>query len=252
MIGQNLQYLRKKHSLSQKALSEELNIPRTTLGDYERSKTEPNISMLLKLSDYFNVNLKELLCKDLSLELYTVASSDELKVLAISVDQDNEGNIELVESKAEAGYLDSFQNPEYIKDLPKIKFPNLTSGTYRGFEISGDSMLPIESGSIIICSYVENINDIKDNKTYVIISKSQGLVYKRVRFDLNKKHLVLISDNEIYSPYKLDFEEIDEIWQYYAHLSFNDSAQSEYNKLESQILEVQKKLSDLHKRYVGQ
>ena len=252
MIGDNLQYLRKKNGLSQQKLAEELQIPRTTLGDYERSKTEPNISMLLRLSDFFNVNLEDLLSKDLSLDEYTVARSRELKVLAISVDQDNEGNIELVDSKAEAGYLDSFQNPEYIRDLPKIKIPDMRSGTYRAFEITGDSMLPVESGSIIICSYVEKLSDIKDDKTYVVISKKEGMVYKRVKNEVDKDRLLLISDNEIFAPYKIDYEDIDEIWEHHAHLSFNDSVQSETNKLESQILEVQKKLSDLHKRYVGQ
>lgn len=252
MIGQNLQYLRKKFGLSQQNLAEELDIPRTTLGDYERSKTEPNIKMLLKLSSHFNVDLEDLLSKDLSLEEYIVARSRGLKVLAISVDQENEGNIELVDSKAEAGYLDSYQNPEYIAELPKIKIPNLASGTYRAFEIKGDSMLPIESGSIIICSYVERLQDIKDGRTYVVISKKDGLVYKRLKLDKENQSLILSSDNEIFNEYSLDFEDVDEVWQHHAHLCFSDTANSETHKLESQILEVQKKLSDLHKRYVGQ
>ena len=57
MIGSNLKYLRKKHNLSQQAFAEILDIPRTTLGDYEREKTEPNIPMLLKMAAYFNPRL---------------------------------------------------------------------------------------------------------------------------------------------------------------------------------------------------
>lgn len=241
MIGQNIQYLRKKANLSQQALSDILDIPRTTLGDYERENTEPNISLLLRISEYFDTALEPLLTKDLSLERYQIAESDKLKVLAITVDSNNHDNIELVDTKAEAGYLDSYQNPEYIRDLPKIKLPYLDEGTYRGFQISGDSMLPIASGSIIICSYVENLKDLKDGKTYIVISKKEGLVYKRIKANPQEKKLILISDNELYLPYEIAFEDIDELWQYHAHISFDDSKNIEQQMSDS-------KLSDIHKK----
>ena len=223
MIGSNLKYLRKKHNLSQQAFAEILDIPRTTLGDYEREKTEPNIPMLLKMAAYFTINVDNLLIENLQLENYKIAESPDLKVLAISVDNNNEGNIELVDTKAEAGYLDSYQNPEYIKELPKFAVPNIPSGTYRAFEIQGDSMLPVQSGSIIIASYIEQLQDIKNNKTYIVISKRDGLVYKRVLLNSEANKLVLKSDNDLFVPYELEFSEVDEIWQYYAHLTFDDS-----------------------------
>ncbi len=252
MIGNNLQYLRKKNKLSQQYLSEILDIPRTTLGDYERSKTEPNISLLLKISDYFKLSLEDLLSKNLSLEKYEILNSDNLRVLAISIDEEREGNIELVDSKAEAGYLDSFQNPEYIKHLPKIRFPNIPNGTYRGFEISGDSMYPIESGSIILCSYVERLEDVKDNKTYIVISKKDGMVYKRVKIHPDGAKLILISDNELFLPYHIDFNEVQELWQYYAHLSFNDKIKPLQSPLTSTINEIHNKVSELHDKYINQ
>lgn len=252
MIGQNLQYLRKKYGLSQQALSDILEIPRTTLGDYERSKTEPNIAMLLKIAHHFDIKLEDLLDSDLSLEQYMVADDDKLKVLAITVNDENEGNIELVESKAEAGYLDSFQNPEYLKELPRLRLPNLEASSYRAFEISGDSMLPIESGSIVICSYVENIQHIKEGKSYVIISQKEGMVYKRVRFDGDNKRLILISDNTLYLPYSIQFEDIDEIWQYHAHLSFNDKRISDMDSFEYKLNDMHHKLNDIHQKLNNQ
>ena len=118
----------------------------------------------------------------------------------ISVDPWQNSNIELVDTKAEAGYLDSMSDPGYIKDLPKIYFPKLPQGTYRGFEIQGDSMLPVEPGSIIISSYVEKLADIRDGRTYVVVSKSEGVVYKRVKNQPKEKTLLLISDNEGVQP----------------------------------------------------
>ena len=248
MLGSNLKYLRKKNKLSQQDLSDILEIPRTTLGDYERKKTEPNIAMLIKMAEHFDVKIDTLVTQDISHNDYEVMRNKDLRILAISVDKDNDSNIELVDSKAEAGYLDSYHNPEYIMDLPKISLPNIPKGTYRAFEIQGDSMLPIESGSVIICAYVENIKDIKNDKTYIVISKREGMVYKRVKVDADNKRLILVSDNKTYLPYKIDYTDIDEIWQYYAHVSFSDDPKEIGLKVEAQISDIQKKVNDMHQR----
>ena len=64
MIAENLKYLRTKNNFSQQTLSETLGIPRTTLGDYERGKTEPNISMMLRMARLFDVTVDELISKE--------------------------------------------------------------------------------------------------------------------------------------------------------------------------------------------
>ncbi|MCB0599689.1 MAG: helix-turn-helix transcriptional regulator, partial [Saprospiraceae bacterium] len=116
MIAENLKYLRRKHHLSQQAFSDTLEIPRTTLGDYERGKTEPNIEMLVRIADHFNIKVDDLVRSNLSHRDLEILRNKELRVLAISVDAENRENIELVDTKAEAGYLESFQDPEYIKE----------------------------------------------------------------------------------------------------------------------------------------
>jgi len=252
MIAINLKYLRKKKHISQQELAEAMGIPRTTLGDYERGKTEPNVEMLIKLAEYFDVKIDELIRKNLSHQDYEIIRNKDFRVLAISVNESNRENIELVDSKAEAGYLESFQDPEYIRDLPKIHFPSIPEGSFRGFEIHGDSMLPIESGSIVICSYVERLSDMKDDRTYVVVSKNEGLVYKRIRMDGNNKQLMLYSDNDVYLPYKIDFMDIDEVWQYYAHLSFTDSKITFNYILEEKLNDIQKKLNEVHQKVVNE
>ncbi len=248
MITKNLIYLRKKNKLSQKDLADAMGLPRTTLGDYERGKTEPNLNMLIQLAEYFDVTVDDLIRSDLSHQDLEILRNKDLRVLAISVDRDNNGNIELVNSRAEAGYLQSFSDPEYIRELPKIYFPNMPDGTYRGFEITGDSMLPVEPGSIIISTYVEQLSHIKDNKTYIIISKNEGLVYKRVKNIPGKRVLFLQSDNEIYLPYEIPYEEIAEIWQYYAHLSFSDSRATFHYMLEEKLNDIQIRVREVHEK----
>lgn len=247
-LSTNLKHLRLKHQYSQTDLAEKLGIARTTLGDYERGKTEPSLQMLTKLSQIFDVDIDSFITLDLSEDNLKVSTSDELRILAISVDADNNENIELVDTKAEAGYLDGFHDPEFIRDLPKINFPNMPHGTYRGFEINGQSMLPVESGSIVICSYVERLADIKDGSTYVIVSKERGLVYKRVKKDLGQNKLLLISDNREFLPYEVELSDVTEVWKYYAHMSFSDHIADRESAMETKLADLQHKIDAIHDR----
>jgi len=116
--------------------------------------------------------------------------------------------------------MNGYADPEYVAQLPKLYLPMFKQGTYRGFEIKGDSMLPLVSGTTIIGEYVENWGDVKAAETYVIVSKSEGVVYKRIggKFKDNKK-LKLVSDNPVYEPYEVSGEDILEIWKAKAYIS---------------------------------
>ena len=248
LLAQNIKTLRNKAGWSQQVLADKLGMGRSTLAEYERGKTEPNIDTLIKLTELFSISLDQLICKNLLAESYEIIKNKDLRVLAITVDRDKKGNIELVDTKAEAGYLESAQDPEYIRELPRIWFPSIPEGTYRGFEIQGESMLPMEPGSIVICAYVEKLSELKDNRTYVVVSQQEGLVYKRVRVNQNRKSLTLTSDNELYAPYEISFTDIREIWQYYAHLSFSDSKQLLDNMVEDKLSDIQKKVTEMYHR----
>lgn len=251
MLGINLKFLRKLNGLSQQDLAFKLGIPRTTLGDYERSHTEPNIKMLQKIAKLFDVSVDMLIKSKLNKSNVNIGRSDDFKVLAITVNSENKSNIELVETKAAAGYLDGCTDPEFIKDLPKISFPQVPSGTYRGFEIKGESMLPMEEGSIVICSFVERLSDIKNDRTYVVVSKENGVVYKRLTNLTSQKALMLSSDNETFRPYKLSYNEVSEIWQYYAHLSFSDSYTTFNAIIDEKLSDINRKVSDLHAKMIN-
>jgi transcriptional regulator with XRE-family HTH domain len=223
MLKENLRQLRKRQGLSQEEVSKVLGVSRITYGDYERGKTEPNIESLRRLASLFKISLDSLISGNTASLLSDATNQGDIKILAITVDSENKGNIDLVRSKARAGYAQQFSNPEFVKDLPKIYFPSIPQGTYRGFEIEGDSMLPLDPGSIVICSYVEKLQDIKTGKCYVLVLKDEGLVYKRVSFSSSRDAIILASDNKSYSPYQIHPSEIAEIWSYYAHLSFTEN-----------------------------
>ena len=248
MLAQNIKYLRRKRKFSQQDLAGQLSVARTTLGDYERGHTEPNIETLIQMSNLFDVNIDSLLKQDLSHKELELIRNKDMRVLAISVDRDQRSNIELVGTKAEAGYLESFQNPEFISELPKLHFPNMPQGTYRGFEVNGESMLPMEPGSILVCQYVERLEYLKDGRTYVIVSKDLGVVYKRVTNLPDQQLLMLSSDNDVYKPYNINYDEVAEIWEYYAHLSFSDAKVNFDNLMEDRLSDIQRRVQDIQSR----
>ena len=45
----------------------------------------------------------------------------------------------------------------------------------------------------------------------------------------------------------IEFSDVAEIWQYYAHLSFSDSRTSFNNMLEEKLADIQQKVTDLHR-----
>lgn len=245
-LQQNIKTLRKNCGLSQQELADRLNIPRSSLSDYERGHTQVGLDTLVKISQIFDTTIDDLIKSNLQQRQLEILKTPTLKILAISVDADNKSHIDLVETKAAAGYLSEYSNPEYIKELPKILLPNIPDGTYRAFEITGDSMLPITSGSIIICNYIESLQYVKNDKTYIIITKSEGVVYKRVKKDLDNNMLILISDNDFYNPIPLPLDEIEEIWQYHAHIVFSDKKQKITHIVEENLQHIRHKLNAIH------
>lgn len=134
----------------------------------------------------------------------------------VTINQNNEDVIAMVPTKAAAGYLNGYADPEFVETLPTLYMPGLKGGLHRAFEVKGMSMLPVHHpGSISIGRYVESANDIRDRRVYIIVTK-EGVVLKRVLNRLKDDGvLILISDNENkreYPNYPIYPEDILEMW----------------------------------------
>ena len=254
-ISANLKYLRKKKGLTQQQFADNMEIKRSLIGAYEEDRAEPKYDLLKKIAEYFELTIDEFINEKINDNWKPKPKSQgsNLRVLSISVDKDDNENIELVPVKASAGYLNGFSDPQYIQDLPKFQLPipSLKQGTYRAFEIKGDSMLPIQPGSIIIGEYLDNWNDIKIGDTYVIISKNEGVVYKRAGNKFKEdRELKLISDNKVYDPYSVPADDILEIWKAKAYLSTalpEPTPEPTIETLSNMMAQMQKSISQLNK-----
>jgi len=229
-ITKNIKHLRRLKGLTQEQFADELKVSRSRIGSYEEGRSEPPISMLINLSTYFNIPIDILVKNDLTKakDFSFIEVGNQRVLFPITVDEAQQDMIEVVPVKASAGYLNGYADPEYIEQLEKIKLPFLPTGKHRAFPIKGDSMLPLKEGAYVVAKFVEDINDIKNGSTYVLVTLNDGIVYKRIYNHLDEdKTLLLVSDNKSYSPYKVPINEIVEIWEFTCSINMKEYDESE-------------------------
>lgn len=221
-LSQNIKYLRRSKRWTQQQLADELQVKRALVGSYEEGRATPKIAVLQQIAALFQISVDDLLGADLEKHPVT-AKTLNLQVLPVVVNADNEELIPIVPVKASAGYLNGLADPEYIESLPRFSMPipELTpERTYRVFQIKGDSMLPVSPGSYVFSEFIPDRDSLKDGQTYILITKDDGLVYKRV-FQREPQRLLLKSDNPEYEPYSVEMADILEIWKAKGILSFD-------------------------------
>ncbi len=274
MININLKFCRRELALTQAQMAEKLGIKRSLVGAYEEGRAEPRLATLVNMARLFGITLDQLVTTDFSKKKNTkiigslppadpaAANADDtppepptpaggkLRILALTVDKDQNENIELVPQKAAAGYLNGYADPEYLEVLPKFRLPMLSqTGTYRAFEIAGDSMLPIASGTVIVGRYVEEWAGIKDGTPCIVVSSKDGIVFKRVFNKLRSNAMfVLHSDNPNFTPYDINVDDVLEIWEAKSYISSTfPIAELSLERVASLVLDLQQQVALLKK-----
>jgi transcriptional regulator with XRE-family HTH domain len=228
-IASNIRHLRQLKSWSQEQLADKLDITRARIGSYEEERCDPPIDILIKLSKLYHIAIDALIRADLrKFDLASMIKVGENRLLfPIVLDKNNNDLVEVVTVKASAGYLNGYADPEYFEKLPNMNLPFKIIGKHRAFPIKGDSMPPLKPGCFVIGKYSESIKDIKDGSTYVLVTRDEGIVYKRVY--KKPQFLELHSDNKQYEAYKVKHADVLEIWEFVCTLNISDAKTEELN-----------------------
>ena len=226
-IDQKITAIINHFQLNNYAFSKRIGVTGTTIDsivngrpqpDGTRKKTKPGYDVLSAIIDQFNINPDYLFGKSDVMLKQDVAKIQTYSGVpqVVAVNQNDEENVVYVPVKARAGYLDGYGDSEYIETLPSFHMPQLTNGTYRCFEVQGNSMVrTFFDGDLVFGKYVEDLSDIKDGRVYVIVSKNDGIVLKRVINRIEERgKLILKSDNNDgnYPTYTIEAEDVMEVW----------------------------------------
>jgi transcriptional regulator with XRE-family HTH domain len=257
IIASNIKYLRKSKGLTQDQLADKIGVNRAMIGSYEEGRAIPKLPVLQALAHYFSMSLDALVLHDLIVlqqtpdEPPTDPGGTYLRVVSTIVDRNNNELISVVPVKAAAGYLNGYADPDFVESLPRFSLPFPELGrerTYRAFQIEGESMEPIPSGSYIISEYVRDWHDIKDGSTYILITRDDGVVYKRVYLHPSGE-LWLKSDNPTFETYSVHMSRILEVWKAVGYISTRipEPDAVSLGKLSYMVMEMKHELDALKK-----
>ncbi len=226
-ISEKIASIRDAFNLNNFSLSKRIGVTGTTIDsivngrpqpDGSRKKTKPGYDVLTSIINEFDINPDYLFDKS---TIMLKSQMPQVQVysgvpLVVSTDSLGDENVVYVPVQARAGYLNGYGDISYIEQLPSFSMPHLKNGSYRCFEAQGNSMVrTIFDGDLVFGRYVENLYDIKDGRIYVIVSKNDGIVLKRVINRIQERgKLILKSDNKDgnYPTFTIDAEDIMEVW----------------------------------------
>ncbi|PZU87277.1 MAG: XRE family transcriptional regulator [Chryseobacterium sp.] len=250
-LSDNIRFLRTKKEYSQQRTAEELLITRVRYAKYEDGTSEPPIELLLRISKYFGIGIDLLVSVDI--RKYPVEDMikhpDNRVLIPITVDSLGNNQIEIIPQKASMGYLNGYSDPEYIESLQTISLPFLRNGKFRAFPANGDSMPPYKDGTYIVGKYIENLSDLKTDKTYIFITINDGITYKRFQFH-EADAICVKADNSFYEPYKIPLTEIKEIWEFACSISTQEYEPDEFSSqnIHNLFIEIKKDIKMINSK----
>lgn len=158
----------------------------------------------------------------------------------------NKNTIQIVKRFQHNDYLMKNKNANFLKSLTEFHLPTLPLGEYRAFESSEDFAF---EGALLIGSLIKNLYDIIDGKNYVLVTKTQGIIYRRVYNQIKiKGTLLLSSDNQRFTSNEISINDVIEIWEIKAFISYTLPEPSiSFDKLNHLVGELKFELDRLKK-----
>ena len=181
-FSKNLKFLRENQNISKNKLGEMVGVNQTTIGRWESNEITPSIDNVEEVAKVLNVELPDLLIKDLSFDnaIPVEISNDIVKIPVL-------GTIKAgVPIEAQENIL------EYV-DIPK----NWLRGNkkFYGLKISGDSMFP---------KYNENdIVIFEQNGDYTLANRKDCAVMVN-GFDATFKNVTITESGITLTPFNLN------------------------------------------------
>ncbi len=115
----------------------------------------------------------------------------------------------LIPIEAVAGF-----GSQQFPDLPVEGFYQIAEFSTADFlvRVKGDSMTPkYNAGDIIACKKVNDLLFFQWGRVYVVDTKSQGMMVKRVRQSTTEEKIRLVSENPDYDPFDIPRSDINAV-----------------------------------------
>ncbi len=191
-----------------------------TTADIERGKKKITGKIVTELLRQFNINPLWLYGSSYNKHLETTQNTAP-KI--ITMDASERENMIMVPIKASAGYANNLQDTDWFNDLPAfhIPLPQYKEGSYRAFQVDGDSMLPVlQPSEWVMGRAVEGLRHASDGKIHVVVT-ADTVVVKKLRKTERPDTVMLVSLNQEYPVIEQSVAQITELWEVNSKLSFD-------------------------------
>ncbi len=155
-------------------------------------------------------------------------------------------NIQLVKRFHFNYYLLHHADFSFLKSLVTFCLPSLPTGDYRAFEAGEDFAF---EGALLVGSLVGDWQEIKDGKNYILVTKSQGIIYRRVYNQVKIKGTLLLStDNNRFPSTEISITDVIETWEIRSFVSQTlPEPSTPYSKLGNLVDEMKFELERIKK-----
>ncbi len=205
-LSKNLKHLRLKAGLVQDDF-EAIGIKKATYSNYENGNTEPKIDVLITMSKFLEVEVGELLSRDLTQKNGILLPHNDVGPPDIPLGNDpistykrDLNTIPIIDIDAAAGI--GAMNGDHIETLGHLTVPSNTlqrnDARYFAIRTRGHSMSPtIFDKDYLIIRHLERSEwqDLRDEYVYVVVDKEGKSYVKRVKDRLRRGFIVCMSDN---------------------------------------------------------
>jgi len=248
-FGKNIKKIRSVKSLSQQAFAELFDLKRGTLGAYEEGRSEPKIDTIIKIANYFSIEIDKLLTSELTVNELLKFKGD-LTTYAQDVKREQFALIPCITESTSGEYVSLYNKENFIKELPTLQLPVNPSKEFRAYTVLNLEMTNHDQGfypkDIVVGEKVpSDVIKKLNNGTLVVVLTETKLIFRRLYVTNNS--VVLRADHKNIEDDEYPISDIKEMWRVrYVFCKripeFTDGMEGKLQMIEQELLRMKEKL----------
>jgi phage repressor protein C with HTH and peptisase S24 domain len=216
MEGFNLLEIRNLYGFSQTEFARRVGMSRELVSKIEKGHLSIKKPTLAKVRNFLSAHPPASFSQDVDI-LWKNRKQDYQDQRLKQKNEPSLLTVPLVNIKAQAGYVKSYAQVDYIGSLDKFGLPpgvHPNGALWSYFEVDGDSMEPtLAPGDFVLGSMVpqEDWKELKAGSIYVLLTPEQLLV-KRIGKKIHGGFHLVSDHSEAYPEVPMQLEDLRQVW----------------------------------------
>lgn len=247
-FGKNIKKIRSVKGLSQQGFAELFDLKRATLGAYEEGRSEPKIETLIKVANYFSIQIDALLTNELTVNELLKFKGD-LTTYAEDLKREQFPLIPCITDSTVKEYVTLFDKENFIKELPTIQLPLNPAKEFRGYTVTNLEMTSHDKGfypkDIVIGEKVPKpIIKKLNNGTLTFVVVGDKIIFRRLY--ITNDNIVLRADHKNIQDEEFAISDVKELWR--VRYVFCRRIPEFADQMEDKLLMIEQELQRMKKR----